>query len=133
MYERKPRKFRYNSNIRRHRPRNDNMNQRNLQVNSFNNGRSRNNFKSNQSPEKMVEKYMSLAKEALSSGDRTLSENYFQHADHFIRILDERKVNHNQNKVHDITDEIKTSNIISEEKNAPNQDQNLKEIEEKKE
>ena len=42
-----------------------------------------------QSAEKLFEKYNTLAKEALSSGDKTLSENYFQHADHFMRIIDE--------------------------------------------
>ena len=36
-----------------------------------------------QSPEKLFEKYNALAKEALSSGDKILSENYLQHADHF--------------------------------------------------
>ena len=36
---------------------------------------------------KLVEKYNNLAREALSSGDKILSENYFQHADHFTRIL----------------------------------------------
>ena len=131
MYDRKPRKFRYNSNIRRHRPRNDNNNQRNLQVNSFNNGRSRNNFKSNQSAEKLVEKYMSLAKEALSSGDRTLSENYFQHADHFMRIIDEKKIN--QNKIHDIRDEIKTPNVISGDNTSTTQERSLNDTKEKKE
>ena len=130
MYDRKPRKFRYNSNIRRHRPRNDNNNQRNLQVNSFNNGRSRNNFKSNQSAEKLVEKYMSLAKEALSSGDRTLSENYFQHADHFMRIIDEKKIN--QNKIHDIRDEIKTPNVISGDNTSTTQERSLNDTKEKK-
>ena len=35
---------------------------------------------------KLVEKYNNLAREALSSGDKILSENYLQHADHFYRI-----------------------------------------------
>ena len=39
---------------------------------------------------KLVEKYNNLAREALSSGDKILSENYFQHADHFTRILGEQ-------------------------------------------
>ena len=37
---------------------------------------------------KLIEKYMDLAKEALSNGDKILSENYFQHADHFSRVLE---------------------------------------------
>ena len=60
----------------------------------------RNNFRGNtQSAEKLFEKYNTLAKEALSSGDKTLSENYFQHADHFIRIIEDKNKNYNQNKI----------------------------------
>ena len=40
----------------------------------------------------MIEKYNNLAREALSAGDKILSENYFQHADHFTRILSEQEV-----------------------------------------
>ena len=40
---------------------------------------------------KLVEKYNNLAREALSSGDKILSENYFQHADHFARVLGEQE------------------------------------------
>ena len=39
---------------------------------------------------KLIEKYNNLAREALSNGDKILSENYFQHADHFTRILSEQ-------------------------------------------
>ena len=40
---------------------------------------------------KLIEKYNDLAREALSSGDKILSENYMQHADHFTRVLNERE------------------------------------------
>jgi len=50
------------------------------------------------SAEKSLEKYNSLAKEALSAGDRTLSENYLQHADHFMRIIEDKNRNRNQTK-----------------------------------
>lgn len=40
---------------------------------------------------KLFEKYNKLAAEALSAGDRILAENYFQHADHFVRLLPEQK------------------------------------------
>ena len=33
----------------------------------------------------------------MSSGDKTLSENYLQHADHYARIIDEKR-NQIQNK-----------------------------------
>ena len=39
----------------------------------------------------MFEKYTALAKEALSSGDKTLHENYLQHADHFMRLVADKK------------------------------------------
>ena len=47
--------------------------------------------KNNHNASKLVEKYNDLAREALSKGDKILSENYFQHADHFSRILSERQ------------------------------------------
>ena len=43
----------------------------------------------------LEKKYSDLAKEALSSGDKTSSENYFQHADHFMRIIEDKKRNQN--------------------------------------
>ena len=56
----------------------------------FNNGSSfkrRNPGKNNQNAAKLVEKYNDLAREALSNGDKILSENYLQHSEHFSRIL----------------------------------------------
>ena len=56
----------------------------------FNNNsdfRRRNPGRNNQNASKLVEKYNDLAREALSNGDKILSENYLQHADHFSRIL----------------------------------------------
>ena len=43
--------------------------------------------RNNHNAQKLIEKYSNLAREALSSGDKILSENYFQHADHFSRKL----------------------------------------------
>ena len=48
--------------------------------------------KNNYNAPKLIEKYNNLAREALSSGDKILSENYFQHADHFTRILSEQEI-----------------------------------------
>ena len=42
--------------------------------------------RNNHNASKLIEKYTNLASEALSSGDKILSENYHQHADHFLRI-----------------------------------------------
>ena len=49
--------------------------------------------RNNHNAPKLIEKYENLAREALSSGDKILSENYFQHADHFTRILNEQEIN----------------------------------------
>ena len=46
--------------------------------------------RNNHNAPKLIEKYNDLAREALSNGDKILSENYMQHADHFTRILNER-------------------------------------------
>ena len=48
--------------------------------------------RNNHNASKLIEKYNNLAREALSGGDKILSENYFQHADHFTRILTEQEV-----------------------------------------
>ena len=40
---------------------------------------------------KLIEKYNDLAREALANEDRVLSENYFQHADHFTRVQNEQE------------------------------------------
>ena len=66
---------------------------------TFSKDHNRNNFRTSLSAEKLLEKYTSLAKEAMSSGDKTLSENYLQHADHFMRIIEDRNRIRNQSKV----------------------------------
>ena len=77
--------------------------------------------RNNHNAAKLIEKYNNLAREALSNGDKILSENYFQHADHFTRILSERetqrknfKTNHiNENE--EITSEKKVENLEKKE------------------
>ena len=92
--------FRNNSNNNRRN--NFRRNDRNFKSNgdrqkfssNFTNG---DNFKrkspgrNNHNAPKLIEKYNDLAREALSNGDKILSENYLQHADHFTRILNERE------------------------------------------
>ena len=93
--------FRNNSN-NNNRRNNFRRNDRNFKSNgdrqkfgsNFSNG---DNFKRkspgryNHNAPKLIEKYNDLAREALSNGDKILSENYLQHADHFTRILNERE------------------------------------------
>ena len=47
--------------------------------------------RNNHNASNLIDKYNNLAREALSVGDKILSENYFQHADHFMRILNEQE------------------------------------------
>ena len=58
--------------------------------------RPRNFGRNNQNAAKLIDKFNNLAREALSSGDKILSENYLQHADHFTRILNLQEMNKNQ-------------------------------------
>mgnify|MGYP001181221439 FL=1 len=91
MFQRRPKRFRRRSNGRNHSSR-MNGGKDNLRINLFPSDKHRNNnFRSSHNAEKMFEKYTSLAKEALSSGDKTLHENYLQHADHFMRLVADKK------------------------------------------
>ena len=65
----------------------------------FNNGSSfkrRHPGKNNQNAANLVEKYNDLAREALTNGDKILSENYLQHSEHFSRILISQENSRNQ-------------------------------------
>ena len=70
--------------------------------------------RNNQNATKLAEKYTSLAKEALTNGDKILYENYLQHADHFIRIFEEKE--NNKVAVEKSTEEssLETTRKISE-------------------
>ena len=116
MFQRKQRRFRRRSNGRNlHHVKEGSQNR--LRPGSYSNGQNRFNFRNSLSPEKLFEKYTSLAKEAISSGDKTLSENYLQHADHFMRIIDEKNKNKivNENKVSDGGDLTENKKDFSQE------------------
>ena len=107
MFQRRPRKFRRRPNGRnRMLHGGDNMQVR-LRSNSFSDGQMRNNFRQSLSAEKLLEKYNSLAKEAISSGDKTLAENYLQHADHFMRIIEDKNKSRNQTRINIIDKPVK--------------------------
>ena len=57
--------------------------------------------RNNHNASKLIEKYSNLAREALSSGDKILSENYFQHADHFTRIQNDQDLQKRNNLTSD--------------------------------
>jgi len=94
--------FRNNNNNNNTRRNNFRRNDRNFKSNvdrpKFGSNFSNNdNFKrkapgrNNHNAPKLIEKYTDLAREASSNGDKILSENYLQHADHFTRVLNERE------------------------------------------
>ena len=91
-----------NNNRRRNfRPRvqKNNFRRRSVSLNSSNSNSLNNNgninFNRNGSMnnihnvEKTMQKYQQLAKDALSNGDPVLSQNYLQHADHYLRRYNE--------------------------------------------
>ena len=120
--------FRNNNNNRRSSFR---RNSRNFKSNGDNskfgsNFSNNDNFKrkvpgrNNHNAPKLIEKYNDLAREALSNGDKILSENYLQHADHFTRILNERESYRREKN-----SETKSENIpLIGEENIENFEQN---------
>ena len=86
--------------------------------------------RNNHNAPKLIEKYNDLAREASSNGDKILSENYLQHADHFTRVLNERETvrrerfsenkNINQTNIAEETkiqnEEISKNNLVNETK-----------------
>jgi hypothetical protein len=120
--------FRNNNNVRRN---NFRRNDRNFKSNGdrskFGSNYSNNeNFKrkspgrNNHNAPKLIEKYNDLAREASSNGDKILSENYLQHADHFTRILNEqenyKKIKFAENKAEDTVSES-SENINKSDQN----------------
>ena len=122
--------FRNNNNNRRNTFR---RNVRNFKSNGDNskfgsNFSNNENFKrkvpgrNNHNAPKLIEKYNDLAREALSNGDKILSENYLQHADHFTRILNEKE-SFRREKFSDVKNENKSDligdNIENSEQDFP--------------
>tara|TARA_B100000029_G_C17374571_1_gene887422 strand:- start:323 stop:703 length:381 start_codon:yes stop_codon:yes gene_type:complete len=86
-YKNNFRRNRFKSNgDRNFRKRNGNGTKLNGEFNNSLDFKRKNPGRNNQNASKLIEKYINLAREALSNGDKILSENYFQHADHFSRI-----------------------------------------------
>ncbi len=77
--------------------------------------------RNNHNASKLIEKYNNLAREALSTGDKILSENYFQHADHFTRISNEQDIQKKNNLSNNNNEEkpIKETANADEDKNNP--------------
>ena len=130
----RPRRNKFRSNDRGFR-RNDSQDMR---AGAFNNSGSksfqRRSFSGNGfRPEKLLEKYNNLAKEASSNGDKILSESYYQHADHFLRVVESRNLIQNNSKPHLDNSSIgKNSDdkiILEDKKNSSSQQpQNSEEV-----
>jgi len=96
-----------------------------MRTNQFTDGIPRNNFRMSMSAEKSFEKYSTLAKEAMSAGDKTLSENYLQHADHFMRMIEDKNRNRNLAK-DNITDKSPEANKSLPDANNTNRSEDIK-------
>ena len=134
--------FRNNNNRRNNFRRND----RNYKINNSDRSKFGTSFtntenfqrkapgRNNHNASKLIEKYNNLAREALSIGDKIMSENYFQHADHFSRILNDQELykknkyseNSNTKNTQDIK-EFQKENILN---NEEKKDISLKKISE---
>ena len=65
------------------------------------------------SVEKTMQKYQQLAKDAQSNGDPVLSQNYLQHADHYLRRFNEL----NERRENSIEKPIPEEKTLSNEEN----------------
>ena len=128
MFQRKPRRFRRRSNNRNQPLHMNGYTQGRPRLNPFLNNQTRNNLRTTLSAEKLFEKYNTLAKEALSSGDETTYENYLQHADHFVRIIEDKNKNKDLSKNNNNDKSAADDNHSSE-----NSDTKLKDVTKNKE
>ena len=108
------RRGRYRNNERNFRRNNDGMKYKTDFVSSSKFQR-KSPGKNNHNASKLVEKYNDLAREALANEDKILSENYYQHADHFMRIVYEKNLAQKQNN-----SQINEQKVIADEKNLTN-------------
>ena len=123
--------FRNNNNVRRNNfRRNDRGFKSNIDRTKYGSNFSKSeNFqrkspgRNNHNASKLIEKYSNLAREALSNGDKILSENYFQHADHFTRILNDQDA---QKKLNSTNNDVANSsqNIVDVKKDQNESDEN---------
>ena len=120
-YRNSNRKGRFKSNgDRNYRKRSSNGHKSHADYNSTSEFRYRNAGRNNQNAAKLVDKYNNLAREALSSGDKILSENYLQHADHFSRILSMQETNKVSNENNVIKQNFVKNNENSDTKTENN-------------
>ena len=124
--------FRNNNNRRNNFRRNDRNYKSNSERQKFSpNFTNNDNFirkapgRNNHNASKLIEKYNDLAREALSNGDKILSENYLQHADHFTRILNERESFRRDKFIESRSESNSDINVENVENSNQNSDKNL--------
>ena len=116
-----------NNHKRRFRSNNDRNFARNLEsqpISSNTNFQRKPHRINNQSASRLIEKYTNLAREALTTGDKILSESYYQFSDHYLRVLNEREKSQNSlsyNKVKPV-----------DEKSENNKNEKVYEVDKKK-
>ena len=129
----RPKRNRFKSNDRGFR-RNDSQDMKTGAFSSASKSFQRRSFSGNGfRPEKLLEKYNNLAKEASSNGDKILSESYYQHADHFLRVIESRNLIQNNSKPHldnsSIGENSDDKIILEDKKNSSSQQpQNSEEV-----
>ena len=129
----RPRRNKFRSNDRGFR-RNDSQDQRIHGINSASRNFQKTFFGRNGlKAEKLLEKYNGLAREALLNGDKILSESYYQHADHFLRVVENQNLIQNNKKPYLNNSSIEKNSdnkIITEDEKNPSsqQSQNIEKI-----
>jgi hypothetical protein len=125
------RRNRYKNNTDRNHHRNENGSKIVNDLHNVSNFIRKNAGRNNHNASKLVEKYSDLAREALLNGDKILSENYFQHAEHFIRVLGEKDALNSKNEIskeiNKNNDELNKEKIDQDQKNIINLDQKISE------
>ncbi len=121
----RPRRNKFRSNDRGF-GRNDSQDQRIHGINSASRNFQKTFFGRNGlKAEKLLEKYNGLAREALLNGDKILSESYYQHADHFLRVVENQNLIQNNKKPYLNNSSIEKNSdnktIIEDEKNHSSQ------------
>ena len=126
--------FKNNNSKRTNFRRADRSFKSNLDRSKFNNNSfsSNDNFqrkspgRNNHNASKLIEKYSNLAREALSNGDKILSENYFQHADHFTRIVNEQSSLKKINEIEKLSEDTNQEKVLNNQSDFTKE--SLKEI-----
>lgn len=128
-FKRNYKRNRYRSNSDRGFQRNNSEQKLNSNFSNNSNFKRTNLGRNNQNASKLAEKYTNLAREALSNGDKILSEHYYQHADHFVRLISDKENEKNivpNNAVGlNGNESVKNNQVTTEENNQKTTEQDI--------